>query len=130
MIAEDIYKNALSLIGETVDTAQNQDYLERAPYILADFCSQMRGIDKAARDMKAVSGGNTDVGVYLNLEDKFPLLDDFAPSAATYLGAMLVIDYDAELYERLFERYCDSISTVCSSIPSVSGSTINKYFCD
>lgn len=130
MTAEIIYQGALRLIGESTDESDNQDYLDRAPYILGTFCSQTRGVDAVARKLRGKTSSNTSDVVYLDLDSQFPLLDDFAPAAELYLAAMLVIDYDAALYERLFERYCDLISTVCSSIESVSESTVNKYFMD
>ena len=130
MIGETIYQGALRLIGESTDKSDNHDYLDRAPYILGTFCSQTCGVDAAARKLLGKSPSNAGNVVYLDLYSQFPLLDDFAPAAELYLAAMLVIDYDAALYERLFARYCDLISTVCSSIGPISESTVNKYFMD
>ena len=130
MLADFIYQGALRLIGESTGESDNQDYREKAPYILGAFCSQTKGVDAAAREIKGMySWVDPDV-VYLELEDEFPLLDDFAPAAELYLAAMLVIDYDAPLYERLFEQYCDLISRVCTSITPFSEKTVNKYFAD
>ncbi len=120
----------MRLIGESTDKSDNQDYLDRAPYILGTFCSQTRGVDAVARKLRGENPSSSDDVVYLDLYSQFPLLDDFAPAAELYLAAMLVIDYDAALYERLFTRYCDLISTVCSSIEPISESTVNKYFMD
>ena len=130
MIANVIYQGAIRFLGESTDDGDNQDYLDRAPYILGAFCSQTRGIDAQARRMRGIKETKDADVVYLALDSQFPLLDDFAPAAELYLAAMLVIDYDAALYERLFARYCDLISTVCSSIEAISESTVNKYFMD
>ena len=48
----DIYISALSLIGESVDIEENNDYEERAPYLLAAFCSEAASTDAAYREMK------------------------------------------------------------------------------
>ena len=130
MKAELIYDGALRLIAESIDTDDNQDYRDRAPYILGTFCSQTRGVDAAARNLKGLTPATVADLVYLDLDSTFPLLDDFAPAAELYLAAMLVIDYDASLYERLFARYCDLISIVCSSFAPISEKTVNKYFMD
>lgn len=130
MTADVIYQGALRLLAESVEAEDNQDYRDRAPYILGTFCSQTRGVDAVARKLRGIKKASVGDVVYLDLDSQFPLLDDFAPAAELYLAAMLVIDYDAPLYERLFERYCDLISTVCASIESVSEKIVNKYFTD
>ena len=130
MKAEIIYDGALRFLAENIDAEDNQDYRDRAPYILGTFCSQVRGIDSAARQIKGLNNSKINDIVYLDLDSNFPMLDELAPAAELYLAAMLVIDYDAPLYERLFERYCDLISTVCSSFAPISETTINKYFMD
>ena len=130
MITEFIYEGALRLLSESTDVGENTDYRDKAPYILGAFCSQTRGVDTAARRLKGADASRNSDIAYLSLDAEFPLLEDFVPAAELYLAAMLVIDYDAPLYERLFERYCDHISTVCSSIAPISEKTVNKYFAD
>ena len=44
-----------------------------------------------------------------------------------YLAAMLVIDYDEELSDKLYDRYCDSVSVISSAIPFEIESIINRY---
>ena len=130
MTVKDIYQSALCLLSESMAEGENEDYAERAPYLAATFCSELRGTDAAMRKLVGADEAEDFSPVYLPLEDNFPLLDVFAGSAALYLAAMLVIDYDAELYDRLFTRYCDSISTVCSTSTGACESIVNKYFTD
>ena len=49
MTLKEIYKNALALLAESLDVSDNEDYEERAPYILATLCSQLSGLDAVAR---------------------------------------------------------------------------------
>ena len=45
MTNRDIYLRALSIIGESCDAEENEDYEERAPYLLAAFCTEAKEID-------------------------------------------------------------------------------------
>ena len=130
MTVNEIYQSALRLISECAAEGNNDDYEERAPYIVATFCSDVRGTDAAVRKLIGADEAEDFSPVYIPLESDFPLLDTFAGCAALYLSAMLVIDYDAELYDRLFAQYCDTISTVCSKVTGVCENTVNKYFVD
>ncbi|MBO5306312.1 MAG: hypothetical protein J6B12_06065, partial [Clostridia bacterium] len=50
MLCNQIYKKALRLIGETEpDEARTEDYMERAPYILANAVSDLRMLDSHYR---------------------------------------------------------------------------------
>ena len=130
MTLKEIYQNALALLAESTDQADNEDYEERAPYILATLCSQLSGIDSLARKLLGEAAAEAFNEIYLPLSDAFPLLPKFAACAALYLAAMLILDDDQEIADRLYDKYSDSISSVYSSICGVSEATTNKYFVD
>ena len=130
MITSTIYTSAISLISESTDESQNADYKERAPYLIGNFCGQVRGIDATLRKIRGEQAASFASPAAVSLNTEFPLLDDFIAPASLYLAAMLVIDYDPELYDRLFAQYSDAISMVCSSISGSCESIINQYFMD
>ena len=65
--------------------------------------------------------------VFLPLEDDFPCADRFASAAALYLAAMLIIDENIELSDKLFDRYCDIMATIHSEIPAKIEKIAQKY---
>ena len=108
----EIYENALRILGIPVNAEGNEDYEERAPYLLAAFCSSVLEIDgflRMAAGMAATAPFNR---VFVSLDDEFPLLDRLAPIAALALASSLVADENAELSDRLYERAQDALSDV------------------
>ena len=128
MTVREIYNGALKLMSESAEDQENEDYEERAPYIMATFCSQLRGTDSAIRRLTGENETKSFSPVYVQLDSEFPLLDAFVAPAMLYLAAMLVIDYDTELYDRFFSRYCDAVSKICDTTVGVCEKTADKYF--
>ena len=124
----DIYKNALSLIGERVSTQSASDYEERAEYILPAFFSIARSTDKKLRALEGKKEQEPFNSVRAPLDDEFPLLDHFVSAAALYLASILVVDEDQELSDSMYDKYCDSIASVAAwaSCESIA----QRYFYD
>lgn len=122
----DIYISALSHIGE-FNTEDNADYMERAPYLLAAFCTECAETDTAYRKLHSLPPRSASDTVYIPLDTDFPCADRFASAAAIYLAAMLVIDENMELSDKLFDRYCDIMSTIQSELPSTIEKIVDKY---
>ena len=130
MRCKEIYDTALSLIAESLDPADTADYEERAPYLLAAFCSDNQDTDALMRayyKKPAVEYGET---LYIPLENDFPLVARLATAASLYVAAMLVIDDFPELSDRSYDRYCDSICKIRDRLCGKSEKTVNKYFGD
>lgn len=128
MLCSDIYDSALRLLGESVNDGENDDYKERAPYLLASFCNEAKSTDKAWRLSVDVGSQGEWNSVCIPLTQKFPLCDRFASAAAFYVAAMLVIDTDESLSDKLYERFCDAMSTISEDIPAIIESIANRYF--
>lgn len=111
-----IYNSALGLIGELNDPMLCEDYEERAPYILAAFCSLACEIDKRLRIIDSLDPQPSFSHVCLSLDASFPLCDRLSPAASLYLAAMLVIGEDDELSDSLYDKYCDAIASIGSSV--------------
>lgn len=122
-----IYVSALRLIGENPNADVNNDYEERASYLLAAFCTEAAQVDKAYREANGLEAATEADCVFLPLEADFPCADRFATAAAMYLAAMLIIDENIELSDKLFERYCDIMATIQSEIPAKIEKIAQKY---
>lgn len=130
MKCKKIYDTALRLLAESTEPDDNADYEERAPYILASFCTEHQKADNTLRKFTGEKVGTEINELYIPLENEFPLLKDFAVCASLYLAAMLAIDDFPELSDRLYEKYSDSASKIYSPICGIPSATVNKYFAD
>ena len=130
MKCKEIYDSALRFLAESTSPTDNDDYEERAPYLLATFCSELAGTDAALRRILGKCAQSNFSEVYLPLDNDFPLLSRFASAAALYLAAMLIIDDEQSFSDKLYERYCDKIAAICSTVPALSEKIKNKYFFD
>ena len=127
MINRDIYTNALSLLAQNTDGSETSDFEERAPYILANFCREAFGLDKHLRIASGLTAQKEFGKMILELDSEFPLLDRFVTVGATYLAAMLIIDEDRELSDRLYDMYCDAMATLQCQMPSIIEKITEKY---
>lgn len=123
----DIYIGALNLIAQSGNAESNEDYEERAPYLIAAFCSEVRDMDREYRKAHGLSAGKDFNDVFLELDGDFPACHRFSAPACLYLAAMLIIDEDGALSDKFYEKYCDSISSVYSEIPAQIDSIRNIY---
>lgn len=116
---QEVFRGALSVLGEP-DGNYCDDYEERAPYLIATFCSMTKDIDKGIRLIEGLEAGVKFSPVYLSLSDDFPLCDSLVPCASLYVAAMLVIDEDPELSDSIYEKYCDAISDLSAYVAASS----------
>ena len=123
----DIYSSALRHLGEDPDAVQNEDYEERAPYLIAAFCLECAETDIAYREANGLAKRTEVNSVCLPLDNSFPCADRFASAAALYLAAMLIIDENMQLSDKLFDRYCDIMATVQSEIPAKIEKIAQRY---
>ncbi len=124
----DIYNNSLALIGEDISGINLEDYEERAPYLIASFCSLNTSLDKKIRTMDGLDAAFSFSPVYLSLDLDFPLCDRLTSAAALYTASMLVIDEDPDLSDSLYDKYCDNIASTESyyTLPKTSEPTTDQ----
>ena len=127
MTAKSIYENALALLGETRENEETLNYRERAPYIIATFCCNAASVDRDFRESHKLDAQGEFSDVYISLDEAFPLSRRFVGACAYYLASMLVSESDEGLSERLFEKYCDSLSRAVSEIPFSKEKVKNVY---
>ena len=127
MTYQELYDSALRIVSESDQNLVNEDYEERAGYILATFCNTCSAIDakyRIANKLPAITYSPLSV---VDLSDTFPLKELFAPAAVYYLGAMLVSDENESLSDRLFGLYADAIASIQGDLPCRSESIVNCY---
>ncbi len=110
----DVLNAACALICEAVGTSD--DYESRAPYIIGTFLRTCKQVD---RDWRLAHGMEPTpaYGNYPPMSDNFPFVDELSPAATYYLAAMLAMDENSELYEKLYDLFTDAVATVAASIP-------------
>lgn len=126
MTCRDIYTVALEMVAEALDN-DNSDYEERAPYLLASFCSTCRTLDARYREANGCEAASDFSDTCLNLEDAFPLHRAFSSPAAAYLAAMLVVDENEELSDRFCALYSDRLAQLQAELPCKTESIQNRY---
>ena len=127
MTLQSVYDTALRLIGEVSDSISESELAQRAPYIGAALCTEASALDRAYRKAFGLEEAEPFPALFLSLDSDFPLSDRFAPAAAYYMAAMRILDEDNELYEKLFDRWCNDLAAISAEIPFVKGSTADVY---
>ena len=130
MTNKEIYLAALRLIAESTDESDNEDYADRAYYILAAFCSTVHDINNALRHSQGLEALEASEKVCLDENEAFPCDARLIPAAEHYLGAMLTIDAFPELSDRLYDKYCDIISRIADAIPATVKKISDAYYFD
>ena len=127
MTNKDIYNAALSLIAESGDDERNEDYLNRAPYILGNFFYENGELDSSYRRFTGLGERSFVNAVFVPLEDEFPFAERFISPAEYYLASMLVIDEDTELSDKFFDLFSSSMSAIMLEVPAIQEKIANMY---
>ena len=130
MINKDIYLASLRLIAESTQQGDNEDYEERAYFILAAFCQTAHDVNNAIRRAKGLDPIEESEAVCLDPNGKFPCETRLAVAAEHYLGAMLIIDDFPDLSDKLYDKYCDIISRIVDSLPATVEKISDSYYFD
>ena len=122
----DIYLSALALLAEP-DAAACEDFASQATYHMAAFCCENAALDRLYRKHNGLAEAASFNSVSIALTEAFPLSERFVPAAAAYIAAMLVMDENEQLSDKLYGRYCDMMATLCTSIPGASEAITDVY---
>lgn len=123
----DIYNGALRLLSESLEVSVNEDYEERAPYLIAAFCDENRDIDRAYRRTNSLPEAPEVNAVCIELEENFPCAPRFSSACCMYVTSMLVLDENNELSDKLYDKYSDMMSSISSGIPSFVEKISDRY---
>ena len=128
LTCRDVYNAALAMISEPLtDSSRRADFDERAPYLIAAMCDEARAMDAVFRRACDEEAQEQFSPVCLELDAAFPLTERFAAPAATYVAAMLVLDENEELSDKLYDRYCDLMSDLCATCPASAQPIVDVY---
>ena len=127
MLCKEILNAALKLLGEDGSEEENEDYAERAPYIIAAFVSEASEADAMYRLAHGKAEATLTERVYIPLTEAFPLSGRFVSLAAFYLASMLIADESPELSDKLYDKYCDGVSAILSSLPATLHGIRQEY---
>ncbi len=128
MTAQEILDTALRLIAENpTETQEFDDYIDRAPYLLATCVRECARLDELYRRGHALTARVGSVGATLPLTAEFPLSPVFEAPAVYYLSAMLVLDENEEMSDRFFDLYADSLASIRASLPALPEAIARCY---
>ena len=128
MTNKDIYLAALRLIAESTIEGDNEDYADRAYYILAAFCSNVFDINNVLRKADGLEPLPSFDKALLSENDEFPCHTKLFSAAEHYLGAMLTIDAFPDLSDSLYDKYCGIISRISQSLPTCIEKISDAYY--
>ena len=130
MLNLDIYNSAFRFISQGIYDSSTEDFLERAPYLIASFCCSAKSIDRSLRKDEGLEEQKSFSPVFLPLSEEFPLCSTLAAPAALYVAAMLMIEEDPELSDSLYDKYCDSIAPLSAIHQAICDSSKNRASCE
>jgi len=124
---KDIYDLAVRILGKNSVASNDEEFLDRTPYIMAIFCCNTAKLDRDFRESHNLPTQNHFNEVYLNLDEDFPLDSRFSAPAAQYLASMLVADDKESVSEKLFGMFVNNISDILHEIPAKKYKILNFY---
>ncbi len=122
-----ILTSAAEMICEDAASPTCSDYTERARYLLPTVCSECLSLDRQYRKANGEEVTEIAIPCVIDLTSSFPLSDTFLPAVTYYLAAMLVLEENEDLSDKLFSLYTDAISSIQASLPAVSEKIRNRY---
>ncbi|MBQ9773241.1 MAG: hypothetical protein IJW30_05995 [Clostridia bacterium] len=119
MTAQELLDAAVAMVCEDpTNTDAISDYTERAPYLLATFLNQCTPLDRQYRKAHGLGAVSEFECAAFGLEEIFPLSKIFATAAVYYLAAMLVLDENEVMSDKLFARYSDLLASIQETLPA------------
>ena len=127
MTYRNIFDQALALLGEDTSGSYSEDYLARAPFLLATVISELAESDALYRASHGESGAVAETATTVNLNDELCLSDVFAPAVVYYLASMLIFDTDEKKSDTLYDKFCDICVKIESRLPFTAEKTAQRY---
>lgn len=126
-----IFDNALRLAGAGSEPNLTEDYMERMRYLLASFIGECYSMDASYRQRLLVTGMETLPDSFdrtsIEADEEFPMSVRFSPAASYYIASMMVVEENALLSDRLYQRFIDALSHIRAGIPMVIQEIENQY---
>ena len=117
MTNQEIYDAAIRLVCETSAANANEDYKDRATYLISAVCHRYAPLDVLYRQAHGLPKQKLpEINTY-PLPTLFPLSDTFAPSVSMAVASLLVLDENAKMSEQLMNWADTAIAEIQKSIP-------------
>ena len=104
-------------MSESMAEGVNDDYEERAPYLIAAFCDECADIDRAYRKANSLPEAPEVNAVCVELSDDFACAPRLSSACCMYVASMLIMDENSELSDRLYDKYSDMMSSISAGLP-------------
>lgn len=135
MTNQGIYDGALRMIAETGESGRTDDYEERAPYLLSAFFNENALTDRLYRQFASLPAQGSYSAAFAELDEEYPFCDRTVYAAECYLAAMLILDENQEISDKLYDRYACSMTAMREEIPGAEaagaayecGDIVDKY---
>ena len=127
MTNQEIFSAVLHLVGENPHSEGNEDYAERAPYLIAAACYRYAFIDESYRlayDMEKQKILSINC---FPLSTLFPLSDVFAPPVSLAVAGMLVLEENPKMSDQLLKMADAAIADIQKSIPFRKEKVLSHY---
>jgi len=112
---------------EVEDPNANEDYEERAPYLIAAICYRHAPLDVLYREANGLEAQRLLAINCLPLGASFPLCDEFAPAVSAALAAGLTLSENPEMSERLAKLSDELFAELRRRIPYQKERIAQKY---
>ena len=127
MTNQEIYDAAIRLIGETAETNVNEDYRDRATYLIAAVCHRYASLDVLYRRAHGLATQKLLAINNFPLPTLFPLSDAFAPPVSMAVASLLVLDENAKMSEQLMTWADTTVAEIQKSIPFTKEKIQSSY---
>ncbi|MBR2721463.1 MAG: hypothetical protein IKB75_01645 [Clostridia bacterium] len=127
MTYQNILSSAIRMVCEEEEAESCADYEARAPYLLGTVCNECLPLDTRYRATQGASPAEKSIPCAVTMSEEFPLSAPFVPAVTYYLAAMLVLEENEDLSDKLFSLYTDAISTLQMQLPAKVEGIKNRY---
>ena len=127
MTNHEIYDAALRLASEVSNLDTNEDYQERAPYLIAAACHRYAGLDATYREAHELEQQKIlDINCF-PLTTLFPLSSIFSVPVSMAVSGMLVLEENPQMSERLLKMADDIIAEIQKALPFKKEKILSHY---
>lgn len=127
MTNRNVYQAALGLVSERQAATGNDDYEERAGYLLPVVCARCARSDSLWRLANGEDPHSLPQSCPWQLDDDFPLSVPFAAPAAAGLASLLVLEENPTLSQSLSDLGSALLSELERGLAWQPEATANRY---
>ena len=127
MTNQEIYDAALRLASETAALNANEDYEERAPYLIAMICHRYAALDRIYRQVHGLERQELLNITFFPFPTLFPLSEPFISPVSTALASLLILAENPQMSKSLADIENGMIDEIRRSIPFQKEQIVSRY---